>query len=89
VSGSPRLRILCSGRVYLDGEHMGALDRRAYDTLAALATGAPGFEPGDSMTFELRLVETGAYPMGREVMKDSAVARSRQAVPGPGRSRRR
>jgi hypothetical protein len=75
VSDPPRLRIHCAGRVYLDGEHVGALDRKAYDMLAALAAGAPGFEPGDSMTFELRLAGTGPYPMGRAVMRDARDAK--------------
>lgn len=75
MSGLPRLRIHCAGRVYLDGVHVGALGREAYDMLAALAAGAPGFEPGDSMTFELRLAGTGAYPMGRAVTGDAREAK--------------
>lgn len=57
-----RMRIQCAGSVDIDGEHMGSLTRDAYDHLAYIALGVPGFEMGDSLTFELRLVETKGQP---------------------------
>lgn len=64
VSETPRLRIQCAGSVDIDGERYGALTREAYDYLTYLALDVPGFEMGDSLAFELRLIAVKGNPVG-------------------------
>ena len=52
-----RLSIGCAGSVSIDGHAAGRLRVGAYEQLASLAEGWPGFEHGDSLVFEMRLTE--------------------------------
>jgi hypothetical protein len=55
-----RLVIGCAGSVSIDGQHVGRLTVAAYEHLASLVPGEypfDNFEPGDSLVFEMRLVE--------------------------------
>ncbi len=52
-----RLFIQCAGSVSLDGQPAGRLDYWAYEHLASLALSVPEYEYGDTLVFEMRLVE--------------------------------
>jgi hypothetical protein len=52
-----RLCIQCAGSVSIDGQSAGRLDAWAYEHLAGLAPDGPPFEYGDSLVFEMRLVQ--------------------------------
>jgi hypothetical protein len=58
--GTARLIIGCAGSVSIDGQHCGRLTVTTYERLASLVPdGYPfdNFEHGDSLVFEMRLVE--------------------------------
>lgn len=62
--GKPvRLRIQCGGSVDIDGVPAGRADTDIYDELACSVPEGLGFEQGDSLTFEMRLVQFKNTPV--------------------------
>ncbi len=64
---APRLYIQCAGSVSIDGQPMGRLDPAAYEILADhVPPDLRGYEHGDSLMFELRLVQIQNTPVAVE-----------------------